>query len=1146
MKRLIVILAAGVAVSCVAAGAQLSSAVPRAVLDLPPGPGNTRNSEGDFALLKDGRILFAYSKFVGGTGGDHDQCVIAQRVSSDRGETWSGDRIVATNELEAGGNVMSVSFMRLKDGRLALFHDCKLKTPDGYSSSVKLMRTSSDEGDTWSAARDILPHAPKSYRVLNNARVLRLRSGRLLVPLADHGLFGKGRPFKSNATMVCALSDDDGETWRLSSPVGRKDENAERKILFQEPGVIELKDGRVMMYFRTNAGRQYYAYSTDGGLTWGAAEPSPLFSPLSPATIRRLATGELICFWNDHENRPDQAKSGPSWAAGLRTPLAVGISTDEGRTWPRRRLLESQCDLKHPQRYWYCYTAVLELEDRLLVAYCAEDNLQHLRITSIPRTWLPTADSAVADEAFVVAERGKPAACAIVLQKDPTSVQQYAASELQAFVERQTGVRLSVVGPGEACPARTVELTDGGAANPKEDGFRLKAEGSRLKIVAEPSRGGALYGVYELLERFGGCRWYASWCSTVPQLDRLAVPAGLDETHEPAFEMRLPFWYDALRHHDFAARLRMNSHQWNRMEARYGGERFRFGGGLGSCHTFAALVPVAQYGKTHPEYFAFRDGKRLNEVEEQRSQLCLSNPEVLEIVVSNVLARVRKDPGARFYGVSQNDNMSYCQCEKCAAIDAEEESHAGTVVRFVNAVAERVEKVFPEVTIETLAYQFSRRPPKKTRLRHNVIPCLCSIECDFARAIPESPCEENKAFCADIRGWRSMTDCLYVWDYTTDFAHYPLPFGNVCALQDNIRFFRDNGVRCLFEQGAYQGRHASFAELKTWLLAKWMWNPELPMKPLLDDFFAGYYGKGAPFVRAYFEELHRRQREWSADPKHPLKIFANTDLPSLPNEFLEEAAELFERAEAATKDDPVRNYNVRMSSFSVDYLRMSRLRGRGSPLLVFDPSWTNGTEIVQRQRLAASLLARMDEAKDIRLAEGLSRHDSCVQEWRDVLVEKSRLVGNGHGELEEKALSIARRGTWGDFVDDPQAADGKALKLFNTHYEWCTTLRMARFVFRPGRKYTLRVRLRVEPKEGASGEAVWAGVYDPVGKRNCGVGLTLKVSGVQAGYRWYDVQSWEPKPTDYLWIGPGRFNRKKGEPSSVEGVWIDKVEMVEL
>ncbi|MGF1616068.1 MAG: DUF4838 domain-containing protein, partial [Gammaproteobacteria bacterium] len=45
----------------------------------------------------------------------------------------------------------------------------------------------------------------------------------------------------------------------------------------------------------------------------------------------------------------------------------------------------------------------------------------------------------------------------------------------------------------------------------------------------------------------------------------------------------------------------------------------------------------------------------------------------------------------------------------------------------------------------------------------------------------------------------------------TNFRNYIGPFPNILSLQGNVKFFRDQNVVGLFEQGAYQGRHAEFA-----------------------------------------------------------------------------------------------------------------------------------------------------------------------------------------------------------------------------------------------------------------------------------------------------------------------------------------------
>ena len=733
---------------------------------------------------------------------------------------------------------------------------------------------------------------------------------------------------------------------------------------------------------------------------------------------------------------------------------------------------------------------------------------------------------------LVVAERGKAAEYSIVVPEKASPSQAYAAEELRDFMEKATGVRLPIVTDAQPMPAKAIVI--GGTGTDRTtgtDGFRLVAKPPRLYIVGSAARG-ALYGAYEFLERFVGCRWYASWRTVVPRLDRVEIPCDLDETQTPAFAMREPFWYDVIQHPEFAARLRVNSRSWRRLGDKFGGDPYRFGGGLGSCHTFDRLLPPEKYFDEHPEYFSMVKGRRIK----SHTQLCLTNPDVLRIVTSNVLERIRKDPGARFYGVSQNDWYNFCECPECKAVDDEEGSHSGTMIRFVNAVAEAVEKEFPDAIIETLAYQYTRKAPKKTKLRHNVVPCLCTIECDFAQPLDRSPFKENKTFCKDIEDWSRLTDFLYIWDYTTDFANYTMPWPNAYALQGNVKFFLQNNVKALFEQGAYQGRHADFAELKAWLLAKWMWNPDLPMKELLDDFFAGYYGKAAPFVRDYFEAIHKMQLARSSSPEKPLLIFDSVGSSVLPDAFLDFAEGCWQQAVDAVKDDPATSYNVRMAKFSFDYLRLERCHW----LLDMRKTTKSSVPPEKVKALAQSILDRMDEAKDIRLAEG--DRTALVQEWKKIA--KGGIVQGGPdaGVLEECYLTISNRGKWGDYVNDPKAEDGRALKLFNTHFQWCTMLSMGKMAFEPGKKYRLSIRVRVE--KARDGEAFWAGVYSKGASRGRG-GIEPRTADVPDGeYHWYDVLTWVPAPDEYFWIGPGRFT--SDGKSSVNGVYVDKIRFEEI
>ena len=161
---------------CVAANPPLPGAT--VIPLLPPGPGNPRNTEGAFVTLRDGRILFAYSHFSGG-GGDNDAATIVGRFSSDGGRTWTATDVPIVDR-EGDMNVMSVSLLRLQDGRIALFYVRK----NSVSDCRPYLRYSSDEAKTWS--EPVLCIRDEGYFVLNNDRAVQLRSGRILLPVALH------------------------------------------------------------------------------------------------------------------------------------------------------------------------------------------------------------------------------------------------------------------------------------------------------------------------------------------------------------------------------------------------------------------------------------------------------------------------------------------------------------------------------------------------------------------------------------------------------------------------------------------------------------------------------------------------------------------------------------------------------------------------------------------------------------------------------------------------------------------------------------------------------------------------------------------------------------------------------------------------
>ena len=348
----------------------MSAPEPSTLLVIQPSSAAPRNSEGAILPLADGRLLLVYTRFTGG-GWDHAAADIACRESQDGGLTWSSDRLLVENE--GRENVMSVSLLRLPSGEVLLFYLVK----NGCGDCRSFVRRSQDELITLSKPVCATPEA--GFFVVNNDRVVRHSSGRLIVPAAYHACPGGSyEHYDMRGVSTCFLSDDTGRTWRRCGSSLAAPEITGSGL--QEPGIVERLDGSLLMWMRTTAGCQYQSVSQDGGETWSPPAPGPLISPLSPASIKRTPWGGAwLAVWNDHsDNHP--------FPPGRRTPLCAAISSDEGQTWSESRVIEGNPD------GWYCYTSLTFTPDSVLLSYCAGDSivggLNRLKVTQIHRAWL--------------------------------------------------------------------------------------------------------------------------------------------------------------------------------------------------------------------------------------------------------------------------------------------------------------------------------------------------------------------------------------------------------------------------------------------------------------------------------------------------------------------------------------------------------------------------------------------------------------------------------------------------------------------------------------------------------------------------------------------------------------------------------------
>ncbi|MCQ6557322.1 DUF4838 domain-containing protein [Paenibacillus mendelii] len=438
-----------------------------------------------------------------------------------------------------------------------------------------------------------------------------------------------------------------------------------------------------------------------------------------------------------------------------------------------------------------------------------------------------------------------------------------AAQELQFYIERSCGVQLPVTAdsnvesPHEILVGTTNRRydLDVSYACLGDDGFYLQVKESKLYIVGSPTRG-TLYGVYTLLEDYLGWRWFAPVVEQTILSGDAALPGNLDVKFVPIVEYRDTYWYSSLNE-NWAVKLKVNSIIKNQACSR--SIREEWGGGLGYggpsfVHTFNVFMPISEYFAEHPEYYSLREGKRNGE--HLYTQLCLTNPDVLRIMTDKVLNCLQEEPQAGIVSVSQDDSFlsdSYCQCDDCERIHQEEGSPMGSLLRFVNAIADAVKVKHPKVIIDTLAYQHTFTPPKITRPRDNVAIRICTFSPVISRKHEEQPHIKES-----LEIWSKICNRIYIWDYTTNFSDYIVTFPNFHTLLPNMRLFVNNHAKGIFEQGNYQSISGEFGELRTYLLAQLLWKPdqtETDFERHMNEFLQGYYGAGWQFIRQYIDDV---------------------------------------------------------------------------------------------------------------------------------------------------------------------------------------------------------------------------------------------------------------------------------------------------
>lgn len=488
---------------------------------------------------------------------------------------------------------------------------------------------------------------------------------------------------------------------------------------------------------------------------------------------------------------------------------------------------------------------------------------------------------------------------ATIVVSEPTAVNLQAARMLQRFVKESTGAELPLQQQGKA---QKGDVIIGGPAAPgiTEDGFALTTTNGTLQINGRNN--GVIYGVVSLLENYLGMDYWAENEYSVQPTANVTIPL-TEVVNNPAFRYRQTQCY--------AMRTDSIYKLWHRIEVPT--EAFAAGYWV---HTFDKLLPSAVYGKEHPEYYSYFKGKRHPG---KASQWCLTNPEVFEIVAQRIDSIFKANPDQKLICVSQNDgNYTNCTCPDCKKLDDAEGGPSGSLIHFINKLADR----FPDKEIATLAYLYTMNPPKQVKPRPNVVVMLCDIDCNREVSLTENA--SGREFMKALEGWSAISNNLFVWDYGINFDGMMSPFPNFHILQDNIRTFRNHHVKMHFSQigGSYGG---DFPELRAYLVAKLMWNPDADVEQLMHHFLNGYYGAAGPCIYRYIKMMEGAllgsgNRLWIYDS--PVSHKKGMLKPELMRRY----AALFDQAEQAVADNPTLLNRVKRTRLPLLYSELEILR----------------------------------------------------------------------------------------------------------------------------------------------------------------------------------------------------------------------------
>ena len=513
----------------------------------------------------------------------------------------------------------------------------------------------------------------------------------------------------------------------------------------------------------------------------------------------------------------------------------------------------------------------------------------------------------------------------IVHSKDSTECERFSCSELQKYLYDSLNYPIPIF--SDKCSKRGPEILIGNARNNNQkellknnsnEAFLIKELNNDIIITGNSPRA-ILYGIYKFLEEFISFRCFTNDCETFDKKDILSIKKDYLLIQDFTFEYREVYFKEAFNA-NFASKNMLNSNLSDLSNKH--GNKVKW---YNFHHSFSDLINPNEYFDAHPEYFSLIDGKRKKE----HTELCLSNPDVFNLCLAKLKTWIKENPECDIFSVAQDEWMGHfikmaCECENCKKIDEENNSQSGSIITFVNKLAEEINKEYPNKYIHTFAYQYSRKTPIKVKPLDNVIVRLCNIECSWSKSIEElsieNPISETSKFYQDLINWSKITKRLYIWDYAVNFRNYLLPFPNLRTMEKNINLYKKYHIKGILMQGNFShGGGGYLDELKSYVIARLLRDDSKPLDELIKEFCDNYYGKTSS------EYIIKYINLWEDHIKnYDLWLYDDADGEMFDDKIIKQSFELLNNAYLLT-DNVIYQKRIEKLLIGIEYLYLVRL-----------------------------------------------------------------------------------------------------------------------------------------------------------------------------------------------------------------------------